>query len=528
VSRGTGDRPVPRVFPGKVPWETVSDLVSTNLPASVRLGPAVGEDAALIEIRGELWAVAADPITFTAADAGRLAVLVNANDVAVRGARPSFFVAVVMLAADKASAARVRDLLSQIRETCRALGVALIGGHTEIAPSLKETIVVGTMLGRVQGQPITTGGLKPGDRIGLTRHAGLEGSAILAHDLGPRLAAELGREVVDELRAVVARGSLSVVEEALAMAAIPGVTSLHDVTEGGVGEALHELARASGLILDVDISAIPVPGPLRRVCEALSINPLGLIGSGAVLVGCTSEAASEVEQELARHEVPISWIGRAGDAGEEPPVPRFPRDELLKVSMLDGIEAVVFDMDGTLVDSEYDWPEIRRRLRVTHASIIDELNGLPEPERGERWRALERIEATASEKATLKPGVHRLLEAVAASHFRTALVTNNSRRNTGDLLGRFGLEFDAVLTRDDGVWKPSGKPFLEAASRLGVTAGECFAVGDSRYDVEGARAAGCGVVAVVHEGVARHRDESDLAFDDLAALELYLRLTRGL
>ena len=64
--------------PGKVPWDVIAEKLSASLPPEVRLGPAVGEDAALVEIGNELWAVASDPITFTAADAGRLAVIVNA------------------------------------------------------------------------------------------------------------------------------------------------------------------------------------------------------------------------------------------------------------------------------------------------------------------------------------------------------------------------------------------------------------------------------------------------------------------
>ena len=86
-----------RLPPGKVPWDIVAELVSGALPPEVRLGPAAGEDAALVEIGGELWAVASDPVSFTANDAGRLAVIVNANDVAVRGARPRFFLAVGLI-----------------------------------------------------------------------------------------------------------------------------------------------------------------------------------------------------------------------------------------------------------------------------------------------------------------------------------------------------------------------------------------------------------------------------------------------
>ena len=119
-----------RLPPGKVPWEIVADLVSGTLPAEVKLGPAAGEDAALVEIGGELWAVASDPVSFTAADAGRLAVIVNANDVAVRGARPMFFLAVGLIAPHEATEDRVKELLTQVRDTCREIGCNLIGGHT--------------------------------------------------------------------------------------------------------------------------------------------------------------------------------------------------------------------------------------------------------------------------------------------------------------------------------------------------------------------------------------------------------------
>jgi hydrogenase maturation factor len=167
-----------RLPPGKVPWEIVADLVQGELPAEVKLGPRAGEDAALVEIGGELWAIATDPISFTAADAGRLSVFVNANDVAVRGAEPRFFLVVGLIAPHEASQERVTELLTQVREACREVGCVLIGGHTEVTPGLPHSLIVGTMLGPVHGPPLTTGGLREGDWIGMTRYAGLEGTAI--------------------------------------------------------------------------------------------------------------------------------------------------------------------------------------------------------------------------------------------------------------------------------------------------------------------------------------------------------------
>ena len=512
-----------RLSPGKVAWELIADLVAGPLPPEVRLGPAAGEDAALVEIGGELWAVASDPVSFTAADAGRLAVIVNANDVAVLGARPRFFLAVGLIAPGEASEARIRELLTQVREACTEVGAVLVGGHTEITPGLPHSMVVGTMLGRVEGRALTTGGLRAGDLVGMTRTAGLEGTAILLAEHGPRL-----REL-PEVAAAIDDGepaaSLSVIAEALAAAGCGGVSALHDVTEGGVGEALHELAMASGLAVEAAREAVPVLPLTAAVCRALGMDPLGLIGSGSLLVGCSPEGSREVEQALAAIGVPLAWIGRA-EAAPAPrsSLPRFPRDELLRAGVMAGIRGVVFDMDGTLVDSIYDWPAIRRELGVSGASIIDELNGLGEPERSRRWAELEAIEASASRAAEVHEGAAELLELLRAHGLATALVTNNSDANTSQLLERFGLSFDVVVTRDSGLWKPSGKPVAEAVRRLGLAPERCLGVGDSHYDVQAVREAGLAAVCMLHDGHECHGPEAELSFADIPAFMRYLKI----
>ena len=113
------------------------------------------------------------------------------------------------------------------------------------------------------------------------------------------------------------------------------------------------MAVASGLTIDAQREAIPVLAETTTICADLGIDPLGLIGSGSLLVGCDEAGHQDVENAFAEEEVPFQWIGRATASQEVPgsTLPRFPRDELLKTSVMDGIRAVVFDMDGTLVDS---------------------------------------------------------------------------------------------------------------------------------------------------------------------------------
>ena len=84
---------------GKVPVELLARVLDPLAPGppEVRLGPRVGEDAAAIDVRAGTLVVATDPITLTSGDLGRFSVTVNANDVAVTGARPRWFCPVVLL-----------------------------------------------------------------------------------------------------------------------------------------------------------------------------------------------------------------------------------------------------------------------------------------------------------------------------------------------------------------------------------------------------------------------------------------------
>jgi len=106
-------------------------------------------------------------------------------------------------------------------------------------------------------------------------------------------------------------------------------------------------------------------------------------------------------------------------------------------------------------------------------------------------------------------------------------VTNNSDANAQRLLERFGLIFNVIVTRDSGLWKPSGAPVKEAAHRLGIAPDRCLGVGDSHYDILAAREAGLGRICVLHDRAGRHDGEADHAFKDIPAFVRYLKIVRG-
>ena len=168
------------------------------------------------------------------------------------------------------------------------------------------------------------------------------------------------------------------------------------------------------------------------------------------------------------------------------------------------IKGIIFDMDGTVVDVPYDWKKIKQELQTEGKPILAYIQGLKEPEKTKKWRILERYEEEATAQATLKEGMENFMAFLKQKGIKTALVTNNARKNVDFLLRKFRLDFDLILSREAGLWKPSGAPFLFVMQKLGIQKKECCVVGDSHFDVKAAEEAGIKIVFVLsHQGKKR-------------------------
>lgn len=163
------------------------------------------------------------------------------------------------------------------------------------------------------------------------------------------------------------------------------------------------------------------------------------------------------------------------------------------------MEAAIFDLDGTVVENSYDWPRIKRALGSGDRSILAWLEELAEPERSEKRTMLEEFEAEQTAISTLRAGIPELLTSLTERAVKTALVTNNNRRNAEFMISKFGLAFDLVMTRETRLWKPSGAPFLEVLRLFDVRADRCCVIGDTYYDLDAARDAGIGTVFMISD-----------------------------
>jgi hydrogenase maturation factor len=297
---GDDDAAVHPLPAGKLPTALLAELLS-GLPRApeVRIGPAVGEDACAIDVPAGTLVAATDPVTLTGEQVGRLAVVVNANDVAVTGARPRWFLATVLLPAGT-TAHQVRELFATVRSSLDELGAHLVGGHTEVTDAVVQPVVVGQMLGLAEhGRSVSTGGVRPGDVVIQVGPAPVEGAAVLASEAADRLG-DVDAGVFEAARSALSDPGISVVEAAL-RATGQGAVALHDPTEGGLATGLHELASASGVGLVVDRRAVLWFDPGTAICAALGADPWATLASGTLLAAFRPEQAAAALHTLRRH-----------------------------------------------------------------------------------------------------------------------------------------------------------------------------------------------------------------------------------
>lgn len=308
---------------GKLPPDLLAELLAAgpSLPPEVEVGPGVGEDACAIAVGPGRLIATSDPITLTGADVGRFAAAVNANDVAVMGARPRWFLATVLLPVGS-TADDVRDLFASMHVALADLGVALVGGHTEVTDAVRQPVVAGHMLGLVPegDRVVTTAGAHPGDVVVQIGPVPIEGATVLA--------GATGRGLPDPTPAI------SVVDAALAAAEL-GATSLHDPTEGGLAGALHELADAAGVALAVDRQRVVWYQPGVDLCTEFGLDPWATLASGAVLATFDPDDTASALEALAGqgHQAAVIGSVQMGEGvtdREGRAIARPERDELAR------------------------------------------------------------------------------------------------------------------------------------------------------------------------------------------------------
>ena len=323
---------------GKVPVDVLKNLIIgriTTKRQEVLVGSAVGEDCAVLDFSNQLCVISTDPITGAVAEIGSLAIDIACNDIASNGAEP-IAVMMTVLAPPSTTEEELGQIMDDASKAAERVNVEIMGGHTEITEVVNRVLISTVALGRHSRESmITTAGAQTGDVILMTKTAGLEGTAILAHDKEALLQGQLGPEVIR--RAKLLKHQISVVPEGLIAGRI-GAHSMHDATEGGILGALWELAEASGKGVRVHLDQIPVLPETRSICQLLHIDPYRLISSGVMVITLASEKADAMGRALEAAGIAWAIIGTVTDGekilvrqGREWPLEAPDVDELYRV-----------------------------------------------------------------------------------------------------------------------------------------------------------------------------------------------------
>jgi hydrogenase maturation factor len=335
---------MPVLKPGKLPPELLQRLLTSYTRADPRVivGPAVGEDAAIIDMGDRYLIAKSDPITFATDAIGYYAVVVNANDIATRGGQPKWFLATLLLPEQTTSVALVESIFGQIAKACQSLGIAVVGGHTEVTYGLDRPILSGHMLGEVDPAGlITTSGAQIGDVLLLTKGICVEGTAIIAREREQELRrGDVPESIIQRAKHFLFEPGISIVRDAHIAISAGRIHAMHDPTEGGLAMAVHELATAARVGIVIEGNQIPILEETALLCRIYGLDPLGTIASGALLMAVPAEEALRIQQALQVNDIACAAIGRIvppsegvlfDDGSMVQPLPQFISDEITKL-----------------------------------------------------------------------------------------------------------------------------------------------------------------------------------------------------
>lgn len=274
---------------GQLSAALIANLLVPALGSAASSGPL--EDAAIVDIDGVDLAVSTDayvvsPLFFPGGDIGALAVNGTINDLAMRAAMP-VALAVAYVVEEGFPLADLRRVAASIGAAARAAGVRVVTGDTKVVGrgAADGVFIISTGIGRrlPHAQP-SAAGAAPGDAVLLSGPIGLHGTTVLSVREGLGFEADISsdtRPLHRLVETIVGVGGMA-------------VHALRDPTRGGIASALNEIAVASGVGIEVDERALPVPEPVHAACEILGLDPVHVANEGCLIGFVAPERAGAV------------------------------------------------------------------------------------------------------------------------------------------------------------------------------------------------------------------------------------------
>lgn len=313
---------------GKLTNDELQQIIFRHLKSvrkEVLISPGIGEDCAVVDMGSGNLVISTDPITGTAKNIGKLAVHIACNDIASNGIEP-IGLTVTLLIPPSACIDEVEMIIKDMQTEASRINVDILGGHTEVTDAVNRFVISATAIGRTEAvKNMFTKNSNPGDYIIMTKAAGIEGTSIIAYEKEEELKEILSENEMNEAKSFA--NHISVVPEGMLGGRL-GVSAMHDVTEGGVLGAAHEMALSSGLGCEIELSKIMVEPVTEKICRNFDIDPLRLISSGSMMMTCSEELLESLKRELLNLDIKFSVIGKMTKNND-------------KIMLLDGVKTEI-------------------------------------------------------------------------------------------------------------------------------------------------------------------------------------------
>lgn len=294
---------------GKIPESVLKRAVIKQVKVNrdkIVSGPGVGMDCGAVQIPdGEMLVISNAPISGTAKDMGIHALMSAVNNLAASGADP-IGVTLTILLPPRTEEAVLRDLVKAIADKAKVCGLAILGGHTETMDAVLVPVISITGVGKVKKERfVSAAGAKPGHEIIMTKYAGLAGTAKLATEKEEELLTRYPLSFLREAQDFISM--YSVTQEAEVARAFD-IAAMHDISECGLFGALWELAAASKVGLEIELSKVPIRQQTVEVCEFYDLNPYMLRSGGSLLI--VAKRGNDIVDALHDRGIEAEVIGR--------------------------------------------------------------------------------------------------------------------------------------------------------------------------------------------------------------------------
>ncbi|HKM35210.1 MAG TPA: AIR synthase-related protein [Lachnospiraceae bacterium] len=273
-------------------------------------GAGVGSDCAIFSCMEGSYASSVQTAILEDSKDIRYTIMKAVNGVTVAPAIPCAVLLSLLLPVD-VEEKLLQDMMKEADCTAHELGIQIAGGHTEVSHEILKPSVTVTALGNVpkglKKNPVT-----PGQDVVISKWIGLEGTVRLANKYQEKIRTRYPQHMIDT--AVAYEEYLSVVPEA-ATAVKSNVSTLHDVSGGGIYAALWELAESAGVGLTIDLKKIPIKQETIEICEFFGMSPYELLSGGCLLM--IADDGENLVQALRKEQICAVVVGKTTNGNDK-------------------------------------------------------------------------------------------------------------------------------------------------------------------------------------------------------------------